>query len=270
MSGRDAEVSLIGTTPGIEDRAGRPALRRRQATLLGRPTARTIRWLPLAVAAVAAELVLWAAKDELSKGEAVPLLPVRVAAVLLCLGAAFLLDDDAGATIEPVVPTLLFRRGLRLMLGLPMVAMPWGAALWIASTLAASGTGPSAHRSLPAAALTLEAAALLAVTLAAAAVATRTQGHGKGGTAAGPALLAFVMGVAAIGKYWPMFQGSPAEPGWAAAHVRWAAILAAAVIVLIVASLDPASQTKFIRGDRGLRRRAFGPQPAGDCAGGKP
>ena len=245
MSGRGAEVSLLQTTTGIEDGTGRPALRRRQATLLGRPTARTIRWLPLVVAAVAGEVMLWAAKDELSRGESVPLLPVRGAAVLLCLGAAFLLDDAAGATIEPVVPTLLFRRGLRLMMALPLVAMPWGAALWVVSTLAASGTGSSAHRPLPAAALTLEAAALLAVTLAAAAVATRRLGHGKGGTAAGPALLAFVMGMAAIGKYWPLFQGSPAEPGWAAAHVRWAAILAAAVIVLIVASLDPARRSRF-------------------------
>jgi len=137
-------------------------------------------------------------------------------------------------------------------------------------TLAASGSGSSAHRSFPVAALTLEAAALLAVTLAAAAVATRRLGHGKGGTAAGPALLAFVMGMTAIGKYWPLFPQSPADPGWAPAHARWAAILAAAAIVLVAASLDPARRPMALRRGLWLRRHALTPATAGAPVAGKP
>jgi hypothetical protein len=89
-------------------------LRAKQASLLVRPTARTIRWAALLGGAAGAQLVLWAAKSELSKGGEASLLPLRVAAVVLCMGAAFILDDDAGATVEPAVASLAVRRGLRL------------------------------------------------------------------------------------------------------------------------------------------------------------
>jgi hypothetical protein len=230
--------------------SGEWAVRSRQALLLVRPTIRTIRWAALLGGAAAAQLVLWAAKGELSRGGPIPLLPLRVAAVLLCLGAAFVLDDDAGATVEPAVASLIVRRGLRLALTVPVVGMAWGVALWAASRLAASGqeTGAVVPRSLPVAALTLEAAALLAVTLAAGAVSTPTLGHGKGGVAAGPTLLAFVMAMLSIRPYWQLFPSAAGEPGWAAAHARWALILLAAMIVLAVFSLDPARRSRILRG----------------------
>ncbi len=243
---------------GMAATSGARGVRSIQALALVRPTIRTIRWAGVVGGAAAAQLVLWAAKGELSKGGTIPLLPIRVAAVVLCLGTAFILDDEAGATVEPAVASLVVRRGLRLALTVPVVGMAWGAALWTASRMAASGheTGPVALRSLPVAGLTLEAAAFLAVTLAAGAVATRSLGHGKGGVAAGPTLLAFVMAMLSIGRYWPLFEESPIEPGWAAAHMRWASILAAAVIVLVAASLDPARRPRILR--RGRRPQRHG------------
>jgi hypothetical protein len=240
-----ATVTSLGTA-AIEQ-TGRSARRRRVAILLLAPTARTIRWLAILAAAVAAGLALWAAKGELSRAATVPLLPFRVSAILLCLGAAFVLDDDAGATVESAPTDLLVRRGLRLLLAIPVVAMAWGTVLWIGSAAAGSGTGRSMRGPLPAWALSLEAAALLAVTLAAAAVGTRALGHGKGGTAAGPMLLVFVMCMVAIDRYWPLFVASPADSGWAMAHARWALILLAAVIVLVGASLDPARRSNVRR-----------------------
>src|SRR6266567_1897396 len=243
--------------------SGARGVRSKQAVALVRPTIRTIRWAALLGGAAAAQLVLWAAKGELSQGESVSLLPLRVAAVVLCLGAAFILDDDAGATVEPAVASLMVRRWLRLALTVPFVAGAWGAQLWAGSRLAASGrgTGPVPPRSLPVAGLTLEAAALLAVTLAAGAVATRSLGHGKGGVAAGPTLVAFVMASLSIGRYWPLFLESPAEPGWAGAHVRWGLILAAGMVVLVVLSLDPARRSIIRRGRRGRQPHAL----AGDA-----
>jgi len=224
-------------------------VRSRQMLLLVRPTARTIQWAALLGGAGAAQLVLWAGADELSRGGPIPLMPLRLAAVLLCLGAAFILDDDAGATVEPAVASLAVRRGLRLLVAAPTLGMAWGAALWTASRLATS-TREVAPRSLPAAALTLEIGALLAVTLAAGAVATRSLGHGKGGIAAGPTLLAFVLAMASIGRYWELFPNDAGAPGWTAAHVRWALILAAATVVLAGFSLDPARRWRILGGRR--------------------
>lgn len=234
---------------GMAMTSGARGVRSKQALLLVRPTIRTIRWAALLGGAAAAQLVLWAAKGELSKGGPIPLLPMRLAAVLLCLGAAFVLDDDAGATVEAAVASLMLRRGLRLALTVPVVGIAWGAALWAASRLAASGrgTGSVAPPSLPVAGLAIEAAALLGVTLAAGAVATRSLGHGKGGVAAGPTLLAFVMAVLSLGRYWPLFPAASSEPGWAAAHARWALVLVAATIVLAAFSLDPARRWSILR-----------------------
>jgi fluoroquinolone transport system permease protein len=225
----------------------------RQLLMLVRPTARTIRWAALLGGAGAAQIALWAATGELSRGGPISLMPLRVAAVLVCLGAAFVLDDDAGTTVEPAVAALAVRRGLRLALTFPVAGAAWGAALWTASRLAASAqeTGPS--HALPVAGLALEAGALLAVTLAAAAVATRFLGHGKGGVAAGPALLAFVFAMYSIGRLWPLFPAGSSDPGWAAAHIRWALTLAGATVVLVGFSLDPARRWRILR--RGRRPR---------------
>jgi hypothetical protein len=224
----------------------------RRVVLLVRPTARTTRWVALVGGAAAAQGALWAAKSEFSRGEGVPLLPLRVAAVLLCLGAAFVLDDEAGATVEPAVVSLMIRRGLRMALAIPLLGLAWGGTLWVASRLAASGGGTVAIKasSLPVGALTLEAAALLAVTLASGAVGTRSLGHGKGGVAAGPTLLAFVVAMVSIQRYWDLFPSAAGGPGWTAAHVRWAIVLFTAGTVLAWFSLDPARRSKVMHRGR--------------------
>jgi len=233
--------------------------RLRQALQLLWPTARTIRWSAVLGGLAAGILVLWAGKGELSSAGGISLTPVRIAAVLSCLGAGFIVDDDAGVTVEPVVASLAVRRGLRLLLAVPVLAVCWGATLGVAAALAASGpyAGTSVPHSLPVAGLTLEAAALLSVALAAGAAAVRWVGHGRAGVAAGPALLAFVMAMMSIGRYWPLFQ-SGSEHGWVAAHVRWAGILAAAAILFAGLALDPARRSRAFRTRRRPQPRARG------------
>ena len=244
----------------------------RPMLLLVRPTIRTIRWSTILGGAVAAQFVLWAARGELSREPEIQVVPLRVAAVLLCLGMTFVLDDDAGATVEPVAVSLMVRRGLRVLVATPVIATAWGAALWAASRLAASGSHVwvVAPRPLPVAALTLEASALLAVTLAAGAVGTRSLGHGKGGVAAGPALLAFVMATASIQRYWPLFPSDASEPGWAAAHVRWGLILVVGVLVLAWFSFDPARRSRTPRGRNRPRTQRLVGTSIGAPAGRKP
>lgn len=90
---------------------------------------------------------------------------------------------------------------------------------------------------------------MLAVTFLLAAAARRWVPERLGGVAAGPALLVLLAAAAGIGTRWPrwaMFVGTPADPRWSASHGRWLGVLVAAVLCLVVASLDPAS--RFRRG----------------------
>jgi hypothetical protein len=210
--------------------------------------------------------VLGAGKGELSAAEGISLTPLRIGAVLLCLGAGFIVDDDAGVTVAPVVASLAVRRGLRLLLAVPALAAGWAAALGAARMLAASGpvAGASVSGSLPVAGLTLEAAALLSVALAAGAAAVRWVGHGRAGATAGPVLLAFVMAMLSAGRYWPMFPDA-SETGWVPAHVRWAAILAVAAILFAGLALDPARRPGILRRRRWLpTHRTPSRAPVGD------
>lgn len=266
--------------PGLEVTRGlrtevAPAVPRgarfRQALLLLGPTARTIRWPAVVAGAAAAQLVLWAGKGELSSLEGISLTPLRVAAVLLCLGAGFIIDDDAGATVEPVVASLALRRGLRMLLALPVLGVGWALTLSVASRLAVWGPGtePSVTHSLPVAGLTLEAAALLSVALAGGAAAVRWVGQARAGVAAGPVLLGFVMAMLSIGRWWPLFP-NPSEPGWVVAHVRWAGILVVAAVLFAGLALDPARRSKVLHGWRRPRMRQVAARSSGPPVGSKP
>ncbi len=182
-----------------------------QVAALGRPVARTVPWLALVGAAVVAVAVV-------RLGEA-QTLHVRLSALALCIGGAFLLDDPAAETLESVPASLLFRRLLRLSLALPVLAAAW--ALVVGSADVDRATWG----------LTLEACALLAVTLAVAARA--------GGVAAGPTLLALFGLAALLPSRWALLVSGPEDPRWMAAHARWALVLAAGLAAFAWASLDP-------------------------------
>ena len=82
---------------------------------------------------------------------------------------------------------------------------------------------------------------MLAVTLAAAAIAARIRGDGRGGVAAGPALLTLLAAAfLLLPPRWGLFPMGPGDPLWTAAHQRWALILLAGVLGLLWASRDPA------------------------------
>jgi peptidoglycan/LPS O-acetylase OafA/YrhL len=91
---------------------------------------------------------------------------------------------------------------------------------------------------LPVAALTLEAAALLTVTVALAAAGSHLAPERRGGVVAAPALLA----LASAAFLLPARVALYAQPGsatWDAAHRRWALLLGLALAAFAVASRDP-------------------------------
>jgi hypothetical protein len=197
------------------------------------PTARAVGWLPaLAAVAVSAGLLALAVRPGQPLDPVVLLRWVRLAMIVAALGYAFLLDDPSEPTTEAVAGSLLLRRTLRVVLLLPATAAWWVTVLWRIRAV-------HPQLPLPIAALTLEATALLAVTLALAAAGSRLAPERRGGVVAAPALLTLATAAfllpARLTLYAPLDSAE-----WDSAHQRWTALLGLALVAFLLASRDPA------------------------------
>ena len=128
--------------------------------------------------------------------------------------------------------SLLLRRTLRVALLLPATAAWWVAVVWRVRAVYPG-------LSLPVAALTLEAAALLAVTVALAAAGSRLAPERRGGVVAAPALLALASAACLLPAQVALYA-QPGSAAWDGAHRRWALLLGLALAAFAVASRDPA------------------------------
>ena len=127
---------------------------------------------------------------------------------------------------------------------------------------------------LPVAALTVEAVALLAVTVALAAAGSRLAPERRGGVVAAPTLLALTS-VAFLLPAQVTLYAQPGSAAWDGAHQRWALLLGLALAAFATASRDPAhrrlpSQLRGLapglasgRADRAEARRSGSPDAAG-------
>jgi fluoroquinolone transport system permease protein len=216
------------------------------------PTARAVGWAaPLAGFALSLGLLALAVRPGLELPAGRLVLWLRLAMTVGALGCAFLLDDPSEPTTEGVAGSLLLRRSLRVALLLPATAAWWVAVMWRVRDVYPG-------LPLPVAALTLEAAALLAVTVVLAAAGSRLAPERRGGVVAAPALLALTSTAFLL----PAPVALYAEPGsadWDGAHRRWALLLGLAVVAFAAASRDPAHRRLPGRHLRGLgHRRARG------------
>lgn len=177
-------------------------------------------------------------------------LHVRLAALALCIGAAFLYDDPAAETVSIVPAPLLFRRLLRLALALPALVAAWTRVLHSAHVDAAWE-------------LTLKLGALLALALAVAALVARGPGPATGGVAAGPAVLVLFGLAALLPHRWALLVPGPEDPRWTAAHARWAFVLAAGLAAFVWVSLDPSRPHRLRHYSR--RGNSFTPSTRSNC-----
>jgi hypothetical protein len=186
---------------------------------------RATRWPPvLAGWLMAAGVLAWKAGDVHDAGGAVTLL--RVVAVLLATSVVALADDAAANQLAAVPVPLAWRYGVRCGLAALAVAVAWaGALLWVR---------PGGL----AAALSLECAALTAVALAVAGGVARWSGAPDASVVAGPAVFGAAVLALVLPGGWALYA-TPGD-GWAAAHVRWAAVLAVALALLVRTVRDPA------------------------------
>lgn len=215
----------------------RTSTRARQVALLARPIAHGLPWHAVAASAGAAFLIQLPAWNL-----HVRVVVTRASAVMLAIGAAFMLDDPAEATVAAAPLPRALRRALRVAVGMPAVALAWAGLLaWASASVA-----------VPAAALTLELAGFCAVALAASAVATPYVPDGLGGVAGGPTLAALVVGAVKLPERWALLPPHPLVRGWSAAHTRWWPVLGCGVAIAAAASLDPARRV--------MNRRCLAPR----------
>jgi hypothetical protein len=217
--------------------APRPRTARATASLLRLArVARTISWpAPIGGVLACAALVALASSDESPVGRW-----PGFGAMALCAGAAFVLDDAAGAAADATPTSLARRRMLRVALALPLLCAAWAGALWFATPDDGTLFGPDARGGL-----SLQFAGMLALTFAGSAVALRVVPDGRAGWA-GVVAPFVLLGVAYwLPERWTLFA-APGDGQWPASQWRWAALLVLGLLTLAWASRDPA--------DRGLHR----------------
>jgi hypothetical protein len=220
--------------------------RARQIAPLFPPTVRATTFLPVLISgALGVGYVL------LETGQAYigyRILVLRIAALLICFGAAFAFDDPAEDALASVPTPLILRRMLRIALVLPFAAGWWFLCLFLAGEVPPEQGGP-----MPVGDLTLEAGVFLTITFVAAALGSLFTSDRLGGVVAAPILIAFaVIGMVLPGDY-RLVVAVPDDLQWIPAHDAWRRMAWGAAAALLYLSQD--------RGRYSLRfklRRALG------------
>ncbi|MDO0934283.1 ABC transporter [Streptomyces sp. DG2A-72] len=200
----------------------------RGVTALVVPVLRTLPWRVLGASAVAG-LLLAGLPRLLGLNAWWALLLLRGAVLAFALGLAFVLDDPARHTTAPVPTRRWIRHALRAVLVAPAAGVWWAGAVWLVP-------GPVRP---PVADVALEAGAVFAVALAAAAAAVHRSDEPAPGTLVAAVLLASAaLAPLLLPDDWALFV-SVTDERWGAAHDRWAMVLAGAAVVWGVCGAEP-------------------------------
>jgi hypothetical protein len=226
-------------------------LRIRALVALLRPTAYAIRWAPplaaagfgLALVAVPSVMAVVLSVEDLTA-------LLRIAAIAGALGAAFLLDDPATGSTAVAPTSRLVRHLARVGIAVPVFGLWWGSVIAVTHAGAEDGV----RNTLPLSGLTVEAAAILALAVALAAVAVRRSPDGTGAVVAAPGLLVVLAVLRLLPERVTLFV-VPDDPRWVASHDRWAMLLAVAFVGAVWASCESraASRRRWSAGWRSTR-----------------
>jgi fluoroquinolone transport system permease protein len=204
-------------------------LRARQAWLLVRPSLLGDGFAGALAAAVAAVGIALCAAMLTEPAAAIARWPGWAAGALAAGMAGLLRDPARHATAASPTP-LPLRRGVGLAAGLPIVVAAWIAVLALATTGVGTPYGPASRLGL-----TLQAAALITVTLAAGAALVR-KGLGERATRAAMLVPLAVTSAAVMLPDSVALLALPTTPAWNPALDRWAVLLVASALVLAATS----------------------------------
>lgn len=216
---------------------------------LVRPTARAIRWLPVPLAGVTALGVLYAIKPDPVEGASVSRVinDVRLAGLLLVLGAVFSFEDSARETICCVPTRLAIRRAVRVALVLPALVVLWLVVFLVAKQV------PVSDGKLPLSPLLLEFVAITVAAFAIAAAADRVSPDSMGGPiAAGPISFIVASATLLLPERFALIVSTPDGPAWDGAHTRWRIALIVALFALAIFCRDPGRARRRARIRRAL------------------
>lgn len=233
----------------------------RQTLAILKPTCRAISWLPLGIGTLLAltYVVLEAPGAHIDYKIQV----MRLAALLMCVGAAFVLDDGSEETIAHAPFPLIARRAVRLAVVVPVVALSW----WLATFLTGEAT-MKAGGPLPSGDLALEAAALLVIAVAFSSMGARFLSDRLGGIVAGPAVLSLLGISFLVPLPHRLLISSPWDPNWPHSHDLWQWVLSGATVAFVMANWDPGASGPVVRMQRAWRaRKDLEPRPTPDPLG---
>jgi hypothetical protein len=212
---------------------------------LAAPEARVIRWRPLLAIGPISFLIVYAGMHDPGPTKA---WHVPFAGIALAVWAGFLFDDGASSTVRNAPTPLLLRRGVRVLVALPVLALVWTGLLWYADIWQLAGT------------LTAGFVAQVAVALAFGALGVLVVGDDRGGLLGIAGLVAVFVAVPLVmrgGILW----SDPFHDGWTYHYGRWIGTSAVALGLLLLASRDPAA-----RGVRAGARALAGRAETADSA----
>jgi hypothetical protein len=200
-------------------------MRSGQAWLLVTPESRAIRWRPLLAIAPISFLIVYAGMHDPGVTKA---LHMPFAGIALAVWAGFLFDDVASSTVRGAPTPLLLRRGVRVLLALPALALIWTGLLWYADVWQLAGT------------LTAGFVAQVSVALGFGALGVML-GHDRGGLLAVAGLVTVFVAVP-LAMRGGILWSDPFHAGWTYHYGRWIATSTVALGLLLMASRDPAAR----------------------------
>ena len=207
-------------------------------TLLPR-VGRTVRWVPLAASGA---IALWIVYTGVHANRHTGDVQLPLAAVVVCMAAAFVLDDEAARTVACTPTPLLMRRAIRVALGMPLLWATWVILAWYSHALTAT--------------MAVEYAGMLALTLTLAAIGAQVIGEERAGLFASPALFVLLGSSAVISARWRPFPLMPIGSTWFDLYGRWGVVLAVSALVFVMASADPAKRRPARRVLNNVARRS--------------
>ncbi|MEU6914904.1 ABC transporter [Streptomyces olindensis] len=191
--------------------------------------ARTLPWGVVGAAGATGLLIAALSRTAGEEGDWLALPLLRAAILAFAMGLVFLLDDPARHTTSTVPTSRPLRVALRVALVAPAVAAWWTVALLLV---------PPDIRP-PVAAVTLEAGAAFALAVAGAVAVVRCSDLTRPGPPVAAGLLtSSLLALLLSPPWWALFVPVD-DDRWAAAHDRWAVLLAGAVAVGVVGAVEP-------------------------------
>jgi hypothetical protein len=160
-------------------------------------------------------------------------------AVLIAATLALAVDEPAAELLD-AAPTAFARRVLHRLVALAVVAL----LLWGGGLLLVDARGADVAIGM----VTLELAALCALSLGAALGLRRWRRMPEPAMVAGPVLVGFLLIADQLPRSLTLMARQPWGPPWEVAHLRWSAVLLAGLSLLLLGLSDPAtSRTRTVR-----------------------